>query len=152
MLTNDTRAQEALSELESMIKDFKLKTIPRRLRRRAQREYNVVRSIQRLLRQRSDVIICRVDKMKTFYFGKTAIIITKAQENMAETEAYEEMTDNRSPLADILRAIQTVLNYVVKIKDLTETQRKKLAQKSNKFELAHFHGLPKTHKVNSYTF
>ena len=53
MSKTDTRAQQAFSELERIIYDLKLKRIPRKLRLRARREYKIVRSIQRLLRQRT---------------------------------------------------------------------------------------------------
>jgi hypothetical protein len=151
MLSTDTGSKQAFFELEHIIKQLKLKKIPKTLARRAQREYKTVQSILRLLRQRSDVIISRVDKNKVLYIGNAATMVAKAHEYMSKTAAYQEITTGQSPLADNLRAVQTLLDYIVKTQGLTEKQSRTLRPKLDKLELAHYHGLPKTHKVNGFS-
>ena len=69
---------------------------------------------------------------------------------MLKTEAYEEISNGRCPLADNLRALQTLLDYLVTKNVLTKKQRDRLCPKLNKLELGHYHGIPKPHKVNFY--
>ena len=77
-------------------------------------------------------------------------MVAKAQDYMTRTEAYQEIITDRSPLADNLHAVQTLLGYLVNQKALTTQQRKNLSPDLNKLELGHYHGLPKTHKVNVF--
>jgi hypothetical protein len=144
----DRRAQQAFSELERMLRELPLKKVPKRLGIRAQREHKIIRSIQRLLRQRPDVIVCQVDKTKTLYFGNAAVNASKAHDYMTKTKAYQEITDGRSPLVDSFHAVQKLLDDIVKTKGLTEKQSKKLRPNQNTLELAHYHTLPKVHKVS----
>jgi hypothetical protein len=147
MFTTDTRAQQAFSELEHIINAFKSQKISKKLRKRAQYEYKTIQSIRRLLRQRPDIILCRTDKTKTLYIGNVTTMTRKAYEYMTKTVAYQEINNGRSPLADILYAVNTLLDYIVRTKGLTDKQSKKLYPNLNQLELAHYHGLPKTHKV-----
>lgn len=150
MSISDARSQQAFSRLEQIINELKVKKFSRKLGIRAKCEYKLVQSIQHLLRQQPDVIICRVDKTKTLYVGNRASIVTKAEEYMKKTEAYEEIANNHCPLADNLRVVNNILDYVKKSRRLTEKQCQQLKPKLNHLELAHFHGLPKIQKVNSF--
>ena len=85
--------------MECIFKELQSRRIPTRTRIRAQREYKLVKSIQCLLRQRSDIVIRRTDKNKIFYIGKAMDFQRKSEEYMQKTEAYEKMTNNRCPLA-----------------------------------------------------
>ena len=127
MLITDTRAKEAFPTLEHILNEFQFKKFSKKSRLRAQREYKIVQSIRRLLRQRPDVMICRVDKTKAFYVGNALTMVAKAQDYMTRTEAYQEIITGRSPLADNLHAVQTLLGYLVNQKALTTQQRKKLS-------------------------
>ena len=69
---------------------------------------------------------------------------------MLKTKAYEEITNGRCPLADNLRAVQTLLDYLVAKNALTKNQHNQLSPKLNNLELGHYHGLPKPHKVNLF--
>ena len=69
---------------------------------------------------------------------------------MIKTNAYQEITDGRCPLAENLRAVQTLLKYLVMKRVLTIQQHNKLSPDLNKLELAHYHGLPKPHKVTRF--
>ena len=44
---------------------------------------------------------------------------------MSRTEAYEEISDGRCPLADNLRAVQTLLDYLLLKRVLTKSQHQK---------------------------
>ena len=66
----DSRGKYAFSMLEQLIRDHYSKPIPKNLSNRAKYEYRIVRSIQRLLKRRPDIIIRRTDKSKVFYIGK----------------------------------------------------------------------------------
>ena len=147
MFNSDIRVKLAFPELQHIFNEFKLQKISKKLGKRAQREYKTIQSIRRLLRARPDIIICRTDKTKTLYIGNTTTMTRKAYEYMTQTTAYEEITDGHCPLADILHALHTLLDFIVRTKGLTDKQHKKLLPNLNRLELAHYHGLPKTHKV-----
>ena len=67
---------------------------------------------------------------------------------MIKTAAYEEISENRSPLAHILQAVQNLLQYLVSKKALTQKKANYLMPKLDKLEFGHYHGLPKPHKVS----
>jgi hypothetical protein len=148
ILTADQRARQAFQELEHIFHECKSQKLSKKLKNRAQREYKIVQHILRLIRQRPDIVIRRTDKSKVFYIGKAADFERKAEEYMLKTEAYEEITNNRCPLADNLHALQTLLNYLITKNALTKKQANQLTPKLDKLELAHYHGIPKPHKVN----
>jgi hypothetical protein len=146
----DERAKRAFSELEHLICDLHSKPLSRRLRRRARCEQKIVKDLRQLLRDRPDVIICRIDKSPGFYIGKAATIASKAQEYMVTTKAYEEISTGHCPLADNFNAVMKLLNHLLKEGALTKKQHDKLSPKPDTLELAHFHGLPKVHKVKLF--
>ena len=148
ILITDQRAKQAFSALESIFKELQSRRISTRTRIRAQREYKLVKSIQCLLRQRSDIVIRRADKNKIFYIVKAIDFQCKSEEYMEKTEAYEKMTNNRCPLAEHLSSVQTLLTYHGKAQVVTSELRKKISPKLNKLELGYYHGLPKLHQVN----
>ncbi len=147
--TNDERAKLAFDTLQNILHQFYLKKLPRKLFLRAQREYKIVQSIQRLLRQRSDIILCRTDKSKVFYIGKRDDFLCKTQAYMIKTKAYEEITNDtsQSPLAISYNALQTLIESLVNKNVLTFKQRNQLILKKDQLELGHYHALPKPHKV-----
>jgi hypothetical protein len=152
MSASDNRAQVAFGELKQMMTDLYSKPLSRKLHLRAQREHRQVKHLQKLLRSRPDITICRIDKNPAFYVGRVATIAAKALEYMTTTEAYQEIRDDRCPLADNLHAVRTLLDYLVSRKAITVKQKDKLLPNVNQLELAHFHGLPKVHKVRLSLF
>ena len=78
--------------MESIFKGLQSRPISTRTRIHAQREYKLVKSIQRLLYQRPDIVIRRTDENKVFYIGRAIDFQRKSEEYMQKTEAYEEMT------------------------------------------------------------
>ncbi|CAF4948322.1 unnamed protein product [Rotaria sp. Silwood1] len=146
MSITDERAKQAFPELEKMIHDLYSKPLPPKLNRRARREYKKIKRLQKLLHRRPDVIIRRVDKGEGFYFGNKSMLENKTEEYMNKTEAYEELTNGRCPLADILHTTEAVLDYLLKKKAITKDQRDKLLPNLNTLELAHLYTLPKVHK------
>ena len=150
--TTDAKAKQAFQELEHLLSELYSKPLPTSLALRSQQEYKIVRSIQQLLHCRTDIVIRRTDKSKVFYIGKAIDFERKAQEYMSKTEAYQEITSGRSPLSDILRSVQTLLENLVRSKFLTSIQRNQISPKLNQLELGHYHGLPKPHKVYRLLF
>ena len=146
---SDDRAKVAFADLHRMMSDLYAKQPSRKLYLRARREHRRMKRLQRLLRSRPDITICRIDKNPAFYLGSTAVLTAKAQEYMTTTAAYEEIRDGRCPLSDHLHAVRTLLDYLVSRKAITKKKQNKLLPDLDKLELAHFHGLPKVHKVRS---
>ncbi|CAF1048196.1 unnamed protein product, partial [Didymodactylos carnosus] len=88
IFTSDPRSRHAFLQLERIIHDLYSKQLPRNFLRRAHSEYKVVRSIQRLLRQRPDIVIRRTDKTENLHAVQTLLhylmtenVITKKQRN-----------------------------------------------------------------------
>lgn len=148
IFASDARIKHAFPIFERLIHDIYSKPLPLRLQRRSKYEYRIIRSIRCLLRRRPDIIIRRTDKSKVLYVGKLEDFDRKAMEYMMKTEAYEEITNGRSPLADNYRTVQTLLDYLVSKNALTRKQANKLLPNVSKLELGHYHGLPKPHKVS----
>ena len=144
---NKERNEKIFSELQHMLYELQCEKIPQTLAKRAQHEYNVVRSIQRRLRQRSDIVIRRTDKNKVFFIGKAADFERKAEEYMLKTEAYEEIANGICPLKQNSNSVKAVLDYLLTKKGITKKLYNQLCPKEDKSELGHFHGLPKPHKV-----
>ncbi len=74
-------------------------------------------------------------------------VTSKAREYMITTEAYEEIATGQSPLAENYNAVMKLLNHLLKQGAITKKQYEKLSPKMTNLELAHFHCLPKVHKV-----
>ena len=75
------------------------------------------------------------------------ILSATAEEYMSKTKVYEEITDDRCPLADNLHGVKNLLKYFVTTDVLTIQRCNKLSQKFHNLELGYFHGLPKSHKI-----
>ena len=145
---SDDRAKAAFTDLQRMMSDLYSKQPSRKLLLRARREHRLMKRLQRLIQSRPDNTICRIDKNPAFYMGSTAMLTAKAQEYMTTTAAYEEIRNGHCPLADHLHAVRTLLGYLVSRKAITKDKQKKLLPGMGKLKLAHFHGLPKVHKVS----
>ena len=127
-----TEQYESISTtVQSCLRDHQMSTPDDR----AKHERNVVRGIRRLLRGRNDIVVRRTDKCKVFYIGKADDFTRKAEEYMSRTEAYEEISDGHCLLADNLRAVQTLLDYLLLKRALTKSQHQRLLPKLNKLEL-----------------
>ena len=74
---------------------------------RAQYNHNMVKFIKRRLQQ-SNIIVRPTDKSKVFYFTSTSDFERKAHEYMTRTNAYQEITSGRCPLADDLNTATTL--------------------------------------------
>ncbi|CAF1435861.1 unnamed protein product [Rotaria sordida] len=131
------RAEEAFQALQCILHELQSKKLSRKLEKRAKREYKIIQSIRRLLRDRSDIVIRPTD------FAR------KAEEYMLKTKAYQEITSGRCPLSDMLCAVQTLLSSLIAQKALTFQQCDKMSPNLNKLELGHYHDLPKPHKVGT---
>lgn len=145
--TIDERRRQAFQVLRQLLFECYSKSIPKKLELRAKQEKQIVRSIQRVLMQRSDVVIRRTDKSKVFYIGQAVDFERKAQEYMSKTNAYEEIMNGRCPLKDHLCIVENLLKYFASKNILTIQQRNRLMPSLQTLELGHYHGLPKPHKV-----
>ncbi|CAF3112818.1 unnamed protein product [Rotaria sp. Silwood2] len=143
---DDEHATQAFSALECILNNCQFQKLSKKLGRRAQHGYKIVRSIQRLICRRSDIVVRRTDKNKVFYIGKAVDFERKAEDYMLRTEAYEEITNGRCPLADNSSAVQSLLNFLIAKKGLIQMQADRLSQKSDSLEVGHYHGLSKPHK------
>jgi hypothetical protein len=150
MSITDERAKQAFPALEHLLHELYSKQLSGKLGIRAQHEHKIVESIQRLIRQRSDIVVRRTDKSKVFYVGKADDFKRKAEEYMLKTKAYEAITNGCCPLANILSAVQALLDYLVTKNALNKAQRNKISPKLDNLELGHYHGLPKPHKVKLF--
>ena len=151
MSITDDRAKQGFSALKVLLDKLHQKRSSKNLIRYARCELKILRSFQDLLRHRPDIVVRRTDKCKVFYVGKADDFARKTQEYMSKTQAYEEITTGQCPLANILHAVQTSLNYLFSKNALTKKQCQNLSPKMNQLELAHYHGLPKPHKVNFFS-
>lgn len=134
--------------MKNLIHSVYSKPLPKALKLKAQREHAIVKSIQKILRQRPDIVIRRTDKSKVFYIGKASDLERKAEEYMMKTKAYDDVTNFGCPLIDNVNAVEKLLNTFLQKGVLTKQQHKRLIVKPEKLELAHFHTLPKPHKVS----
>jgi hypothetical protein len=147
MWTTNQLAKEAFPSLEQIVYQLQSKKLPRKLGIRAQREHAIVKSIQRLLRNRPDIIVRRTDKSKVFYVGNTIDFVRKASEYMLRTEAYQEITSGGCPLANNLQSVRTLIDHLWKKNAIDKDLQKKMLPNMNTLELAHLHFIPKPHKV-----
>ncbi|CAF2954629.1 unnamed protein product [Rotaria sp. Silwood2] len=148
MSIKDQRAAESFADLQQIIHDLYCKRLPDKLYRHARCEYKQVKRLQKLLQhRRSNMMICRVDKSEGFYIGDKTIMEHKTLEYMNTTEAYQELTSDYCPLADILQATTSVLDYFVKKNIITSAKRDKLLPNLDKLELPYLYPLPKIHKL-----
>ena len=66
---------------------------------------------------------------------------------MIDTEAYQELTSGRCPLADNYEAVRSLLQELVKRKAINRDEHKMMLPKFDTLELAHLYFIPKVHKV-----
>ncbi|CAF1042629.1 unnamed protein product [Didymodactylos carnosus] len=146
MSATDDRAKRAFDALKELLQKLYSKPTGEKLTRTARRELKVLRSIRRILQNRPDIVIRRTDKCKVFYIGRARDFARTTEEYMSKTEAHQEITTGRCPLADILQAVQTLLSYLLSKNALTKKQCQNISPKLDQLEIAHYHGLPKPHK------
>ena len=149
MSITDERAKQALAALKELVYKLYSKPTSKSLLRTARRHLQILRNIKQILKDRPDIVIRRTDKCKVFYVGRIDDFTRKTDDYMSKTEAYEEVKTGQSPLSNILDAVQALLNLLYSNKALDKKQCQYLSPKRDQVELAHYHGLPKPHKVNS---
>ena len=88
-----------------------------------------------LLCKRPDIVIRPPDKRKGFYLGNTADFERKAIKYMTDTEAYQELTSGRCPLADNYHAVRSLLQELLKRKAINRDQHKMMFPKFDTLEL-----------------
>ena len=152
ILISNQSIRESFQKLQTSLHQFKSNKVATFQQKRAQYEYSIVRSIQHLLRHRSDIMIRRTDKSKVFYIGKATDFIQKAADYMSKTEAYQEITSGRCPFFSIFNTVQHLLRHLIRTRALTTKQCNRISPKLDSLELGHYHGLPKPHKVNRFLF
>ena len=149
MSITDDRAKQALTALKEILQKLYSKSMGKKMLGIARENLQVLQNIERMLKDRPDIVIRRTDKCKVFYVGRVDDFTRKTKEYMSKTEAYEEVKTGQSSLPDILQAVQKLLNFLFSKNALNKKQCQYLSPKRNQVELAHYHGSPKPHKVNS---
>ncbi|CAF1544764.1 unnamed protein product, partial [Rotaria sordida] len=129
--------------------NFNQKKLPHQLNIRARREQKVIRSIRKILRHRPDITVRRTDKSKVFYAGNVTIFSDKASRYMIETDAYQEISNERCILSENLRLVTMLLASLLKNRAINHEQHKKMSPKIDSLELAHLHFIPKPHKPDT---
>ncbi|CAF3816221.1 unnamed protein product [Rotaria sp. Silwood1] len=105
--------KEGFPSLKRMLHALQSKKLPRKLGIRARRERRVVRTIVKILRQRLDITVRRTDKSKVFNMGNATVFAEKASKYMIETEAYEEISNERCVLSENLQLPNTPRRPIV---------------------------------------
>jgi hypothetical protein len=146
-LSWEPKDKEAFPSLKDRLYQLQSRPLPHHPATRARRERALVKTIETLLRQRPDIVIRRPDKRKGFYLGNTADFERKAMKYMIDTEAYQELTSGRCPLADNYHAVRSLLQELLKRKAISQDKYKMMLPKFDTLELAHLHFIPKVHKV-----
>ncbi|CAF3270865.1 unnamed protein product [Rotaria sp. Silwood2] len=129
-----------------MLYELQSKKLSRKLEIHARRERKVVRSIIKILRQRSNTTVRRTDKSKVFYAGNVTIFAEKTSKYMIETETYQEISNERCVLSKNLRLVTTLLASLLKNGAINQEQNKKISPTIYSLELTHLHFIPKPHK------
>jgi hypothetical protein len=160
---SDERANLFFTSLKDLLMKFYTTKLPRRLFRRARQDHLLTKQIQRQLRDSSccsssrssssnKIILRRTDKSKVFHLGSDDAYQEKAVMYMKKTNAYEEVKNEKCPLADNLSTVVELLDKLLKRKAISEKQYSMMKPKKDKVELGHLYFLPKPHKVRSYTY
>ncbi|CAF1527821.1 unnamed protein product, partial [Adineta ricciae] len=79
MSASNKHAQEAFSELKTIVHELHVKKLSGHLNIRARYEHALVKNIRRLIDKQPHAIVRRTDKSKVFYIGKRTIFYTKQQ-------------------------------------------------------------------------
>ena len=147
MSITDDRAKQAFSALRELLQKLYSKSTKKNSFGSARKEWKLLRNIRQILKDRPDIVIRRTDKFKVFYIGRRTDFQRKTEEYMSKTQAYEEIHTDHCPLPDIVQRVQPLLNHLFSKNALTKKQCQYLFPKMDELELAHYHGLPKPHKV-----
>ena len=148
-LAREPKDKEAFPSLKDLLYQLQSSKLQRNLAIRVRREQKLVKSIQKLLCKRPDILIRRPDKRKGFYLGNASDFERKAMKYMVDTEAYQELASGYCPLADNLNSVRNLLHELLKRKAISQDQHKMMLPKIDTLELAHLYFIPKVHKVNS---
>ncbi|CAF4191590.1 unnamed protein product, partial [Rotaria sordida] len=141
--------KEGFPCLKRILYEFQSKKLPHQLNIRARREQKVIRSIRKILRHRPDITVRRTDNSKVFYAGNVTIFGDKASKYMIETEAYQEISNERWILSENLQLVTMLLASLLENRAINHEQHKKMSPKIDSLELAHLHFIPKPHKVTA---
>jgi len=143
---SDQRAIEHFASLQQLLQRLYTTPLSKKLFVRAQYNDRMVKSIRHRLKK-SNVIVRPTDKSKVFYFADANDFERKVMEYMTKTNAYQEISSGRCPLADDLNAVTTLLDGLHKNKRISKDQLKDMQPDIHKLELAHLYFIPKAHKV-----
>ncbi|CAF2717694.1 unnamed protein product [Rotaria sp. Silwood2] len=148
---SDKRVKEFSFNLKNLIQHLYTKKLSRKLSVRAKREHKLIMTIRRYLRNYRQVILRRTDKSKVFHLGNAKEYQRKVIEYMQETQAYEEITSNVSPLAANLQQVISLLDHLHRAEKplITKKQYDKMRPKVSDTELGHLYFLPKPHKIGT---
>ena len=148
MSATDERAIQFFAAIKDLLCQLLSKPLSSRLLARAQHDYRMVKSIQRLSKQQN-IVIQKTDKSKVFHLGSTQSYHQKASEYMQTTNAYKELQSGINPCMIHFRQVSILLNSLLKKKAINLHFCKGwMYPNVDKIELAHSYHIPKPHKVN----
>ena len=151
---SDERAKLFFISLKNLLTKLYTTNLPCKLFRRARQEYLLIKQMQHQLLQSSTtcnkIILRRTDKSKVFHLGSSDDYQQKAINYMNKTCAYEEVKNEKCPLADNLSSVIQLLDKLLKNKAISQRQYLAMMPPNKaKVELGHLYFLPKPHKVRS---
>ena len=144
--THDTRAIEYFAAIKNLLQQLYTKPLPKRLHSHARYMYKMIKSMQQRLRE-ANIVVGQTDKSKLFFFIDAHEYEEKIKNYMIKTNAYQEITSGICPLADDLHSVLTLLNDLLKQKQITKEQYKQMYPNLKTLELAHIYFNLKVHKV-----
>lgn len=148
MSATDQRAKEFFAAIKDLLHQLHSKPLSFRLRARAQHDYRMVKSIQRVSKQQN-IVIQKTDKSKVFHLGSAQSYHQKALEYMQKTNAYKELQSDVNPCMIHFRQVSILLDSLLKKKAINLRFWKGwMYPNVEKIELAHSYHIPKPHKVN----
>ncbi|CAF1285889.1 unnamed protein product, partial [Rotaria sordida] len=111
---SDERAKIFFISLKNLLTQLYTAKLPCQLFRRAQQEYLLTKTIKHQLYSTfNHIVLRRTDKSKVFHLGSKNDYQQKAIMNMRKTCAYEEVINEKCPLADNISPIGTPLRPII---------------------------------------
>lgn len=144
----DERAKLFFASLKDLLTRLYSSKLSCSLFRRVRQEKMLIKQIQRRLSSPSNrIVLRRTDKSKVFHLGNMIDYEEKAKNYMQRTCAYEEVKNERCPLADNLSVVITLLDKLLRNAAISRQQYSKMIPNRDQVELGHLYFLPKPHKV-----
>jgi hypothetical protein len=148
MSATDQRAKEFFTASEHLLRLLHTKPLKPRLQARARYDYQMVKSIQHILKKQN-IVIRRTDKSKVLHLASASSYHNKSLEYMQKTNAYKEIESGINPYIKHLKEVLTLVELLVEKKAIDlKVWKNSMRPNVKTVELAHLYFIPKPHKVN----